>query len=297
LKNANHDKRIDHRSYARQGIDKIPSIKLGVAAYQMEKRGIRTERGDINRSIEITNKELRQLRARISKLEKWIAGESKKSEMPTLYDVVSGILNRQRLSRIARIKETAQMLIFLQENNIMDMDDLERKVNDMQGSFNSMRDNLKKVNRRIDTLNEHLRHGDNIVKHRKIKRHYNELYSEYESAQKSTGFGAKRKADKALEAANVFYEFHRAELTLYDASDKYIRNVLQKRYDPKKLPPIKKWRDELVAKTAERNLLYREYDVLKNETAKVEKIRYSVKEILKAETPEQSLRKSQDMQR
>jgi hypothetical protein len=178
----------------------------------------------------------------------------------------------------------------------MDMDDLERKVNVMQNGFNSMRDNLKKVNRRIDTLNEHIKHGDIIAKHRKVKRHYDELHSQYESAQKSTGFGAKRKAEKALEAANDFYEFHRAELTLYDAADNYLRGVLQKRYDPKKLPPIKKWRDELVAKTAERNSLYREYDVLKNETAKIEKIRYSVKEIMQAETPKRIPQKSRDME-
>ena len=33
---------VDHRSYKRQGIDKIPSVHLGPAASQMEKRGIRT---------------------------------------------------------------------------------------------------------------------------------------------------------------------------------------------------------------------------------------------------------------
>ncbi|WP_242969736.1 MobQ family relaxase, partial [Anaeromassilibacillus sp. An250] len=34
---------VDHRSYKRQGIDKIPSVHLGPAASQMEKRGIRTD--------------------------------------------------------------------------------------------------------------------------------------------------------------------------------------------------------------------------------------------------------------
>jgi len=49
LENGNHTERIDHRSYERQGIDQIPTIHLGVAAHQMEKRGIKTERGNINR--------------------------------------------------------------------------------------------------------------------------------------------------------------------------------------------------------------------------------------------------------
>ncbi|MCI8812991.1 MAG: MobA/MobL family protein, partial [Oscillibacter sp.] len=64
-----HNQRIDHRSYERQGIDLIPTVHLGVAASAMDKRGIRTERGDLNREIEVTNQKLRQLKARISKLQ------------------------------------------------------------------------------------------------------------------------------------------------------------------------------------------------------------------------------------
>ncbi|MCL2457215.1 MAG: MobA/MobL family protein, partial [Defluviitaleaceae bacterium] len=67
------DFRIDRRSYAEQGIEKIPTVHMGAAASQMEQRGIRTERGDQNREIEITNREIRQLRVRIIKLDKWIA--------------------------------------------------------------------------------------------------------------------------------------------------------------------------------------------------------------------------------
>ncbi len=40
--------RIDHRSYEDQGIDLIPTIHLGTAATAMERRGIQTERGNIN---------------------------------------------------------------------------------------------------------------------------------------------------------------------------------------------------------------------------------------------------------
>jgi hypothetical protein len=62
------DNELDHRSYERQGKEQIPTIHLGVAATQMARKGIRTERGDMNREIEISNKNLRQLRARINHL-------------------------------------------------------------------------------------------------------------------------------------------------------------------------------------------------------------------------------------
>jgi ATP-dependent exoDNAse (exonuclease V) alpha subunit len=67
--------RIDHRSYERQGIEKIPSIHLGVACSQMEQKGIPTERGNINRQIAEDNKLLNATRARISRLMKWIKDE------------------------------------------------------------------------------------------------------------------------------------------------------------------------------------------------------------------------------
>ncbi len=46
LEAAGHPALVDHRSYKRQGIDKIPSVHLGPAASQMEKRGIRTDKGE-----------------------------------------------------------------------------------------------------------------------------------------------------------------------------------------------------------------------------------------------------------
>ena len=60
LESAGRPERIDHRSYKRQGIDKIPSVHLGPAASQMEKRGIRTDKGEVNRQIAADNKLLGQ---------------------------------------------------------------------------------------------------------------------------------------------------------------------------------------------------------------------------------------------
>ena len=90
-----HAERIDHRSYERQGIDQILTVHLGVAVSAMEKRGIRTERGDLNREIEVTNQKLRQLKARISKLQKWLKEEQENTEPPTLADYIQGILSRK----------------------------------------------------------------------------------------------------------------------------------------------------------------------------------------------------------
>ena len=49
---------VSRESYEKQGIDKIPSIHLGYKAAAMEARGIKTDRGDINREIKEANDRL-----------------------------------------------------------------------------------------------------------------------------------------------------------------------------------------------------------------------------------------------
>lgn len=62
--------RIDHRSFERQGTEQIPTIHLGVAASQMERKGITTERGNINREIKAHNRILAEIKAKIASLKK-----------------------------------------------------------------------------------------------------------------------------------------------------------------------------------------------------------------------------------
>ena len=69
LEKKGYDDRIDHRSFERQGITQIPTIHLGTACHQMEQRGIRTERGDINRAIKLANAEIENINATLRKLE------------------------------------------------------------------------------------------------------------------------------------------------------------------------------------------------------------------------------------
>ena len=46
---------LELRSYARQGIDQIPTVHTGAAACQMEKKGIQTNIGNLNRDIKAAN--------------------------------------------------------------------------------------------------------------------------------------------------------------------------------------------------------------------------------------------------
>lgn len=51
---------------------------MGVAATRMERRGIATEKGNLNRQIAADNKLLREIKARITRLYNWSKAEAEK---------------------------------------------------------------------------------------------------------------------------------------------------------------------------------------------------------------------------
>ena len=73
LERAGREERIDHRSNAARGLDEIPTIHEGAAAQALERRGIISERCELNRQIKADNTLLRELKAEIKKLAALVA--------------------------------------------------------------------------------------------------------------------------------------------------------------------------------------------------------------------------------
>ena len=73
LERAGREERIDHRSNTAPGIDEIPTIHEGVAAQALERKGIMSDRCEINRQIKADNALLRELKAEIKKLAALVA--------------------------------------------------------------------------------------------------------------------------------------------------------------------------------------------------------------------------------
>ena len=264
LEQNGHAERIDHRSYKRQGIDQIPTVHLGVAASAMEKRGIRTERGDLNREIEVTNQKLRQLKARISKLQNWLKEEQENNEPPTLADYIQSILSRKAQAgksgysqSLYNLKDAAKMLNFLQQNQIQDMVGLDEKFKSMIGEQLDIQGKLKPVERRLATLKKHIEQSD--------------IYFKYRGKKKLT----------------------EAEQILFTAARDYLKGVM----NGKTTIPTKAWKEEYATLTAERQMLNQRYLVLKGEVKEAEQIRKSVYSILWQEQREHAQRRTQDMER
>lgn len=62
LEEAGIDARIDHRSHKDRGLDQLPTVKVGWEATALERKGIRTAKGEQNRAIKAYNATLEQIK-------------------------------------------------------------------------------------------------------------------------------------------------------------------------------------------------------------------------------------------
>ena len=210
LESAGRPERIDHRSYKRQGIDKIPSVHLGPAASQMEKRGIRTDKGEVNRQIVADNKLLKEIKARITRLYRWSKAEAEKpqtqqSSLTALWEAQQQLnAPRTRTGKIRALQESAALFSFLQANGIQSMQQLHEKIADMNSRYYDLRGKIVKAERRIAILTER---GEMW-----------EQYNQYKSIHKQL---AKVKPEKREQ----FEQRHSRELILYDAAARYLKEL------------------------------------------------------------------------
>ncbi len=83
LERAGREERIDHRSNAARGLDEIPTIHEGVTAQALERKGIISDRCEINRQIRADNALLRELKAAVKKL-----GQTVKNTLPVIAEAM-----------------------------------------------------------------------------------------------------------------------------------------------------------------------------------------------------------------
>lgn len=81
LEAAGRPERVDLRSFERQGIQQIPTVHLGPAAHQIEKRGVETFLGNLNRDIRAANSLMQSIRSAIRGLQRWIADLNAKKQL------------------------------------------------------------------------------------------------------------------------------------------------------------------------------------------------------------------------
>ncbi|EOS62664.1 hypothetical protein C816_04012 [Oscillibacter sp. 1-3] len=258
LEAAGRPERIDHRSYKRQGVDKIPSIHMGVAASQMERRGIATEKGDINRQIAADNKLLKEIKARITRIYNWTkeqAGTKQPQDgsslMARLYEAQAKVNSNKARSRSGKIKalqDNAKLLAFLQSNGINSMQELYEKVSAMNKDYYNLRGQIVSAERRLAVLDERL-----------------EMWAQYEKYKP-----IRQKLDKVKPGRREQYQQkHRDELALFDAVSVFLKSLKE---SGEAITP-KAWRAEAAKLTMQKDADYQKMRAMRDEIKAVESLR------------------------
>ena len=294
LKRNNRPERIDHRSYERQGIDQIPTVHIGVAASQMEKKGIATERGELNRSIKAANRLLRDIKAQIGKLKEWLldvfkAKESLRAEppqpkSPDLSTLLFRYLDIQKAKgrnysqswqqqhSADELKAISKAVNLLSEKGIYTLEELDATLSIVHDKASEIRSAMKPREARIKQLQKLIEQAQNFQKTQPIHDEYKQIRW-------------KGKQEK-------FAEAHRADLAVWDAANRYLRANLP----DMKLTP-KAWQTELAALTVENEAEYAKLKVQREEVAELQKVRRYVDIALKADAPQKAKTKHHDIDR
>ena len=296
LERAGSPERIDHRSNAERGIDELPTVHMGVAACQMEKKGIATEKGELNRNIQKANRLIREIRAQIGKLKEWI-GELFKAretapEQPPQSPGLANLLMKylsvqreksrkysqswQRQHTADELKTVAKAVNYLSEHGISTLDELDAALSSVSDQADAIREGMKTAEKRMKELQKLIEYGKNYTEYKPIHDELKKL---------KNGWTSKR--DKYEEA-------HRAELTLWNAASRYLHANLPK---GTKTLPISEWEKEYATLSGQRTAEYTKLKETRAEVAELHNIRKCVDIALKADQPEQTRAKRHDLER
>ena len=290
----NIDKRIDPRTFEEQGREELPQVHLGTASYQMEKKGIQTERGNHNRKIIALNAEFKKLKKEIADIGGWILslinmvkgllkGFSKEKQeeyniTPNLFDVYSYLqtyYNIQKelsknLSYDSRIrkehfdsKKYVNALSYMSSNNL-------KTIIDIQCKKDEVSNRLKENKGKISDCNKQIKNIDTLIKQAKIIRENKTVYDRYKGADNSIF------SKIAGSSKEEYYNSHK------DNIDKYIRakSILKKLSRSEKIE-TKKWEQAKRALQTDISHLMFNQKFIKEEISQINHIKYVVNEVNK----------------
>ena len=183
---------------------------------------------------------------------------SQRQTVPNGISLIGDIQERIRLidskgyeykAKLTILKEAARTLNYLTENNLLQYADLEKKVEDVHGSYDRTGKELKSVEARLREVQPLIK---NISNYQRLK----PVYDAFQKTKDKPGFKAK----------------HEAELVIFEAA----RSTLLAMQGDEKLPSLKTLQAEQQRLLEEQQRLYDERAKLKKEVKQIETIKSNV---------------------
>ena len=283
LERNNLEKRVDHRSFERQGIEEIPTIHLGASASALERKGIDTDKGNINREIKKHNSLVKAIKERISELTSWIGSlignlqakydeykQEKKEEYESeaelfnLYEYISIYhdLQGEKARKLnpyasnkkigADLRRFSKARIYLKDNKLQTIADLQEKIFELAKQSKKISSDIQEKTQRIKDLNQCLICSDIIKENKKV-------YQEYKS--------------KTL-FKDSFYNSHKKEIDRYLRARKTIE-----KFTGTSSIKLNEWEKEITKLEKEIETLDKEKIKIQDEFKQIDHIKYAVKTV------------------
>ena len=194
---------------------------------------------------------------------------SQRQTVPNGISLIGDIQERIRLidskgyeykAKLTILKEAARTLNYLTENNLLQYADLEKKVEDVHGSYDRTGKELKAVEARLREVQPLIK---NISNYQRLK----PVYDAFQKAKDKPSFKAK----------------HEAELVIFEAA----RSTLLAMQGDEKLPSLKTLQAEQQQLLEEQQRLYDERARLKKEVRMIDTMKANVDDFLKPSTEQE----------
>ena len=247
----------------------------------MEKKGITTDRGNINREIKHQNKILKEISRRIKALLNWIRGIGKeekaetqntKSTLPpkeNLLSVFENLIHKKADSNNTDLEKYVESYQFLKEKNIASLSELKESISALRDKnykiIRAIKDTEKKIDGKVQLIDQ----ADKYLKHK-------DTYKAYTKLKKSK--------------QEYFYNEHTAEFILFESSKKYLKEHLGE----SKTLNISKWKSEVITLRKEKDSLYSQIIDLRKEVEQAEKVKTCIEQ-LQTQNKELTQSKSKDL--
>ncbi len=247
----------------------------------MEKKGITTDRGNINREIKHQNKILREIARRIKALLNWIRGigkeektenENIKSTLPpkeNLLSIFENLIRKNADNNNADLEKYIESYQLLKEKNITTINQLKESITNLRDKNYKTTRALKDTEKKIDEKTQLIDQSEKYLK-------YKDTYKAYTKLKKS------KKVD--------FYNEHTTEIILFESAKKYLKEHLGE----SKTLAISKWKSELATIKKEKKSLYNQILEIREEVEHAEKVKTCIEQ-LQEHSKELSQSKSQDL--
>ena len=251
------DKFWEHRSFKEQGLDIIPQIHLGEKASAMERAGIRTIRGDINREIIAKNAVINAARAAYERAKEELAEvvaipvtviKTFKSE---IVDMIRKMAERNNnrltlpvmkgkfigaVSDRASLQDKAKMEAYVQSKGWTTFDEMQADRKELKANYETMEKSRSDMTERMSYLQKLLDFNDEYYEpYHKYNIEYWKLKGAEDKNGKPLGFFKKSQAEE-------YKKQHQAQLNSFKMYKSAFKDMIKE--PDKKITP-KAWKKEL----------------------------------------------------